>query len=166
MNLRWLFLDYVDSTLPLDRAARRAVRSRALHLARHPELTRRFQAKNQHIRRRKNMLNLVYALIPAACQSAAMIIFFTGNFGAGMTWLMVPLLILTQVILTWVTMSLIGRFVWRPYVLLALREHGYEFCLNCEYWLRDLPEGVTHCPECGAERIPLHEIPGGAKGTA
>jgi len=38
----------------------------------------------------------------------------------------------------------------------ALREHGYDICLNCGYWLKELPlEKSKHCPECGEEREPL-----------
>ena len=36
----------------------------------------------------------------------------------------------------------------------ALRRQAYEVCTNCGYWLRDLPDDIDRCPECGAEREP------------
>ena len=33
-----------------------------------------------------------------------------------------------------------------------LRELHHDVCVNCGYWLRKLPDQVTHCPECGALR--------------
>jgi hypothetical protein len=45
--------------------------------------------------------------------------------------------------------SLLQRFRFRACVYRALRERGYEVCLRCGYWPRDLPEDLVRCPECG-----------------
>ncbi|MDY7110095.1 MAG: hypothetical protein SYC29_15800 [Planctomycetota bacterium] len=47
-----------------------------------------------------------------------------------------------------------GRFA-APACWRALRERGFEVCLNCGYWLRGLPEDEDRCPECGAKRAPM-----------
>lgn len=39
----------------------------------------------------------------------------------------------------------------------ALCELGYETCIRCGYWLRDLPRDVAQCPECGAPRDGRHD---------
>ena len=48
-----------------------------------------------------------------------------------------------------------GRLIWRLQrraFRLALRDLGYDICINCGYWLRDLHADTATCPECGAER--------------
>jgi hypothetical protein len=40
---------------------------------------------------------------------------------------------------------------WRE----LLRQHGYEVCVPCGYWLRDLSADSTACPECGEPRRPM-----------
>jgi len=59
-------------------------------------------------------------------------------------------------------LGLIGYFIlggivlqrWRfaPCVWRAMRARGHDVCSKCGYWLRDLPEDVGRCPECGALR--------------
>jgi hypothetical protein len=47
------------------------------------------------------------------------------------------------------------RLVWNWYrrpTRLALRDLGYDICVNCGYWLRDLHVRSDVCPECGARR--------------
>jgi hypothetical protein len=36
----------------------------------------------------------------------------------------------------------------------AVRDHGYDICSECGYWLRDLTDEVSQCPECGTPRCP------------
>jgi len=48
--------------------------------------------------------------------------------------------------------SLLQRFRFRACVYRALRERGYDVCMRCGYWLRDLPEDAVCCPECGTQR--------------
>jgi len=50
------------------------------------------------------------------------------------------------------------RRYYRPHVLAALREMGYEVCGNCGYLLRGLGEDVQNCPECGEPREALQSI--------
>ncbi|MEM7228782.1 MAG: hypothetical protein AAF432_08200 [Planctomycetota bacterium] len=42
--------------------------------------------------------------------------------------------------------------LYRPYVIRAMRELGYEVCLSCAHWLRNLPDETQQCPECGEPR--------------
>ncbi len=37
----------------------------------------------------------------------------------------------------------------------VLRRRGFEVCERCGYALAPLSSDVSHCPECGATRIPL-----------
>ncbi|UCD75697.1 MAG: hypothetical protein JSV91_02045 [Phycisphaerales bacterium] len=56
--------------------------------------------------------------------------------------------------------ALIAAAVWgRAYLLfhrrrlrMAMRQHGYELCLSCGYWLKGLVADSQRCPECGAVR--------------
>jgi hypothetical protein len=50
--------------------------------------------------------------------------------------------------------SLLQRFRFRACVYRALRERGYDVCMRCGYWLRDLADDERRCPECGAGREP------------
>jgi hypothetical protein len=43
---------------------------------------------------------------------------------------------------------------------LGVRKRGYEVCLKCGYWLRELPEDEDRCPECGAKRRSMPETGG------
>lgn len=43
----------------------------------------------------------------------------------------------------------------------ALHDLGHEVCLKCGYWLRDLPDAVTRCPECGEKRAERFNPAGG-----
>lgn len=46
------------------------------------------------------------------------------------------------------------RHGYAPLVRLAARQHGYDVCLKCGYWLRGLGETIERCPECGTIREP------------
>jgi ssDNA-binding Zn-finger/Zn-ribbon topoisomerase 1 len=47
------------------------------------------------------------------------------------------------------------RWRMRPFLHAALRRYGYELCPKCAYWMQGLNQRFTHCPECGADRLPL-----------
>ena len=47
-----------------------------------------------------------------------------------------------------------GLAYGRP-VRRLLRKEGYEVCIRCGYWLRDLTDRETRCPVCGAQRQPM-----------
>jgi hypothetical protein len=44
------------------------------------------------------------------------------------------------------------RMIYTRPVRRAMRDLGYDVCINCGYWLRGLGEGTMRCPECGADR--------------
>jgi hypothetical protein len=46
------------------------------------------------------------------------------------------------------------RFIYIGPVRQAMRELGYDLCLECGYRLQGLSDDVTHCPECGSAREP------------
>jgi hypothetical protein len=37
----------------------------------------------------------------------------------------------------------------------AMREVGFDLCIDCGYDLRHLPEATEKCPECGMRRAPM-----------
>lgn len=45
----------------------------------------------------------------------------------------------------------LGRVYGRP-LRRALRQEGYEVCIRCGHWLRDLSDREQRCPVCGAPR--------------
>lgn len=54
---------------------------------------------------------------------------------------------------TWV----FRRFRYAPCVYAELHEVGFDVCLKCGYWLRDLDESIMRCPECGQIRADRSE---------
>ncbi len=55
--------------------------------------------------------------------------------------------------------AVLQRFRFAPCVYRATRQHGYDVCLKCGYWLRGLGGDVKRCPECGAQREPPPTAP-------
>ena len=91
------------------------------------------------------MLN---ALIPGLIMFAA----FMTLRHLGQNWMLLGPAVLGQLLVTWLLMAFIGRWTWRPGVLLALRRHGYDVCLGCGYSLQGLGASCARCPECGRRR--------------
>lgn len=154
MNLRWLVFDYADPILPLDRAARRRVRRRMFDLTHNDRVNEAIRPADPSVRRRRLARQLGFALIPAGVQAAIMVGYFLLDAGWRSSVIIIPILIAVQLVLTFATMSLLGRALWRPYYVLALRDEGVELCANCEYWLRNRPADSDACPECGSARLP------------
>ncbi len=50
--------------------------------------------------------------------------------------------------------AVLQRCRFAPCVYQALRQHGYDVCRRCGYWLKGLDAETSHCPECGAPREP------------
>lgn len=48
--------------------------------------------------------------------------------------------------------AILQRSRFAPCVYRATRQHGYEVCAKCGYWLKGLGNDIARCPECGAER--------------
>jgi hypothetical protein len=72
--------------------------------------------------------------------------FVTGNPLLGM--MAAVACVIATMVVVFVGSARIGR--QRRRVL--LREYGYEVCLGCGYWLKDLAADRAKCPECGASR--------------
>ena len=70
----------------------------------------------------------------------------------GHSFALIAPVILAQIVLTWFLMALLGRWSWRPTVILLVRGRGIEVCFGCGYWLRGLDEATECCPECGRVR--------------
>ena len=71
--------------------------------------------------------------------------------GGWMDWLLslgMPFLLGTP------TLLVLKRLRMAPIVRQVARERGWDICVRCGYWLRDLPETVRRCPECGRARRP------------
>lgn len=133
MNLRWLRLDYVDPQLPLTREQRRNV----WHAARSVGTTR------------LTRLSLAHAAIPGVflfCTHMLTSALFPGRI------MMVVLGLVIGTTLTWIAMTFVGHWVWKPHVNKALREMGFDVCFRCGYWLRGLDSSTVKCPECGVKR--------------
>ncbi len=47
--------------------------------------------------------------------------------------------------------AILQRYRFAPCVYRAMREHGYDICVKCGYWLRGLPDDSHRCPECGTD---------------
>ncbi|MCP4591994.1 MAG: hypothetical protein GY842_14765 [bacterium] len=48
--------------------------------------------------------------------------------------------------------AVLQRTRFAPCVHQATRQHGYDVCVKCGYWLRGLGDEIIRCPECGARR--------------
>jgi hypothetical protein len=48
------------------------------------------------------------------------------------------------------------HFRFAPCVYAELRKQGFDVCLKCGYWLKDLDNTIKNCPECGNQRIQLN----------
>jgi hypothetical protein len=142
MNPRWIILDYVDPELKLSREQRRLVRQRArLLMWRTPA----------RINLGSNILILLMvALLPAALTCIPLFLLMRLGDPAVLWW-GVP----SVFVFEWLVMAWIGRWTWRPSVILAIRERGHDLCVKCGYWLRGLGDDVKRCPECGALREPM-----------
>ncbi len=90
------------------------------------------------------------ALLAAMAGSMPFVFAFRGRLNAG------PFLLLmtTYGVIGHVAFGLLQRFRFAPLVRRTLRRHGYESCVKCGYWLRELDAGIEVCPECGNAREP------------
>ncbi len=48
--------------------------------------------------------------------------------------------------------AVLGRYRFAPCIYRATRQHGYDVCAKCGYWLRGLADKIERCPECGTIR--------------
>ena len=144
MSWRWLIFDYVDRDIRLSRAQRRRIHRSSL----------------RHLHRIK--IPLVIFLVIAGVLAVPVVPLLLPH-----SWSLFPGLWyeeLTPIVL--VLWFVIGGYLGLAYVMgrfegpacwKALRDHGYDTCAKCGYWLQGLPEDEDRCPECGAKRQPMPE---------
>lgn len=142
MRKLWLHLGYVQTQLPMSREERREVQRRANILAGRGK----------------------YFILKLALAS---VILLGGVVGGGpivavWLWKQVGVHPVAALIIAFAIAGLgsylYAAMVWRWYtrpMRVALNELGYEVCVRCGYWLRDLSPSVPKSPECGAERMPV-----------
>jgi hypothetical protein len=73
-------------------------------------------------------------------------------------WTGIPAFLITFLIYVLYISALtlvIKRWRYTPLVFAELRDRGFDVCLGCGYWLRDLDETIANCPECGCVRTAL-----------
>lgn len=58
--------------------------------------------------------------------------------------------VLVAMLWPWSAWMYRGLYV-RP-IRRAMREAGYDLCIECGYELRGLGDAIQHCPECGTQR--------------
>ena len=54
--------------------------------------------------------------------------------------------------LLWLWSAWIYRYTYVKPIRRAMRDEGFDLCLECGYHLRGLPDDTSKCPECGAAR--------------
>ncbi|MCA9274981.1 MAG: hypothetical protein KDA29_03050 [Phycisphaerales bacterium] len=69
------------------------------------------------------------------------------------SWPILALSLLIYALLLVVLYLIMRATRFAPCVYAELRERGFDVCVSCGYWLRDLDEGVDRCPECGKARV-------------
>jgi len=144
-----LWPTYVDRELPLTKTQRKAI---------HRDAWRMWM---------KNRWNLLlYLTLPIAyiillvpvrdlAGQAAVVI---GISGIGHRIVRVMAMIGLTLVLFVLGGVVFQRYRFAPLVYEAVRRSGYDVCHKCGYWLRDLKEDSTRCPECGTTRRPMPTI--------
>lgn len=141
MKLNWLWFDLVDPDLPLDRSQRQGVKRRAKQLAR-------------GFRTGFNLPDLLTVFGGVAVAGIPIVIMMSGIYMPRSGRSLVVFLAFSFIAPYTVTI-LLNRWSRQRWTNLALRDLGYEVCVDCGYWLRGLDGSAQQCPECGATRQPL-----------
>ena len=129
MNL--LRTDYIDREIPLRYAQRRTIRMQAWKLW------------------MKDWRNVaLYLAVTVAMLGSAFVLprFLPSTYQPFLAFLVL------YGGLSWLVYALLQRFRFAPLFRRVVREHGYDVCLGCGYWLRGLGEDAERCPECGTAR--------------
>ena len=141
--LSQLWPSYVDRELSLTEAQRKAVHKRAWKLWAGRRSNLVFYA----------LLLLIYLVgLPLARETGGAIAAWLGAGGLVYKLSRVGAMIALPIAVFVLGGAALQRWRFAPCVYQALREHGFDVCSRCGYWLRDLPEDETRCPECGGER--------------
>ena len=136
---RWITRGYVSALLPLSEEQIRAVERRC--------------GRNLHASNRALMWAAILLLPVAVIGGGAVLSSGLGQFATRpVAW---PIGFLGACALAvFIFLKVIFR-LHAPAMRRSLRVEGFEICVQCGYWLRDLDERAMKCPECGARRTPM-----------
>jgi hypothetical protein len=140
MNLRWLYGNFADPEFNLTR--------RQQH-----EVTR--IAHKRHLKARTLVLTTAalvigsYLMVGFGWDPLAGVLARTGIQPA--RWIsLVSICVVAVLVSAWMY-----RYIYVKPVRLAMRDLGFDVCINCGYRLQGLNDSIAKCPECGATRPPL-----------
>ena len=129
LNLRWLIFDHVPPGIKLTPQQRRGFR-------------RKVKDADVSISWKNELLAFLISLP----------LIFGWIFLLFLIGLVIPLNVARFPLMiagSWVIVTALSWRYARGATFAALREMGYDVCLNCGYWLRGLGDEVNQCPECG-----------------
>ena len=141
--MSWIWPQYIHRDLPLNRKERKAI---------HREAWKLWQ---------KNRWNL--ALHLTFCFVCFLALLNAADFGGWVASSMgiggflhkacrAASLLLVMIAAAVVIRAVLERYRFAPCVYRATRQHGYDVCAKCGYWLRGLSDDIKRCPECGLAR--------------
>jgi hypothetical protein len=137
MNIRWLFGNFADPEFRLTRAQQREVTRLA-----HRKYLPGFRLTIWTIAMGAGGWALMFLTFKPLAS-------FLAEFSVPSPWVASGAIICVAVgiVAAWLYRSLYRRPVYR-----AMRDLGYDLCLECGYRLQGLDESITQCPECGTKR--------------
>ena len=146
MNLRWLLLDYADPALPLSCRQRLKILLRPYGDEIVPQSVRR-----------SRYLCLALMVLPIFCGSGVLFMLQISAHPPSS----LPVLYFLYAAGTWTWGCLVYGVFGRPEYYHRVRLEGFDVCLGCGYWLRELRDEILNCPECGEKReeMPKPEQP-------
>lgn len=140
MNLRWLFLDFADPSLPLSFRNRMKILWHPIPVWKMP----------QPLRRGRIVFSL---LIPAPLLLALLFYSYSSQLLHNLSlWSGLLQMLIPFTLVYWIWGCLIYGLFLRHEHYYRIRLEGFDVCLDCGYWLRGLDETIKACPECGTER--------------
>lgn len=136
MNLRWLFGNFADPQYKLTRREQ-------------------FRLSNQAHLRYVTPKAFLWRTVLIALPWLGLLMLIKPTlayFGLGMQSKPYMMVLMTLLVLFWPWSAWMYRSLYIRPVRRAMREAGYDLCINCGYELRGLDESITQCPECGEAR--------------
>ena len=127
-----LFSSFVDPTIPLDHATTKEI---------HRAAWKRWQSTPA------TMALLMAAIVVPLILDDLLFSFIENLLNTSrLSSYLISILIFVPYLfgITW----LFRHIRYAPCVYAELRARGYDVCPKCGYWLRDLDQSITKCPEC------------------
>lgn len=114
---------------------------------------------HEAVRRWRNDRRFRWVLVPLTAAGPAAFFFGRAVFptGWGITAWQAGSFVLAMVLMVAGMFALFGllRPRYDHHLRRVVRDRGYEMCLRCGYWLEELSDDMTQCPECGVKRDPV-----------